>query len=438
MEADIVTLEETITPYIPDWPLCLAARPINYTWQDDCAGLQICERQGQKETTWVIQTRPSIEAWRIQDQKRLPVESLPSFRIQSLLELVEPTRDDAGQLLLALDPSVSSACAFLNFLGIPKSTLAILAEFPERHFELLKAAVLDGRRFHELLSANAALAFLYAVPLYPVGPPLRSRLRMRAKELLEHYGFVNVSARMLRKVSRTAITHERLVALRDATNKDRWLARVLSHTRSINGKMLDLLGTDRNVRELVNAQFWIELSKCDDETDLAPNPRSSLSEIRENARSFHIPLPAKSIGSEEALVSLDQRVRRKMKSKIFETIRFPPPPLSGMTGSRLRITPISNPIALDQHGHRMGNCVLDSLLKIIEGRVYFYSAGSPFWPSEATIQVIRGHGIWWLSAIEWAHHTRVSAECMSEALHWLADAQGLPKRAFSESLWNRH
>ncbi len=433
-----MTLDETITPYVPDWPMRLATRPIEYSWQDDCASLHICERKGRHETTWVIQTNPSIEAWQIQDQKRLPVDSLPSFRMQALLELVEPQHDEAGQFILRLNPSAAAAHAFLESLDIPKGVLATLAEFPERHFELLKAAVLGGRRFQKMLSTNAALAFLYAVPLDPIDLPLGSRLHLRANDLLKLYGFANVSIRRLSKVSRTAITRKRLQALHNAIIKDRWLARVLSHIRSISGRMLDLLGTDRKTRGLVNAQFWIELSERNDETDLVSNPKSTLTEIRENARSFHIPLRAKSIGSEEALARLDQRVRGNMKSKIFETLRFPPPPLNGVASSRLCITPISDPIALDQHGQRMGNCALDSLLKIIEGRVYFYLAISAHWPSEATIQVTRGHGIWWLSAIEWAHHTRVSEECKSEVLHWLADAQGLPKRAFSASLWNRH
>jgi hypothetical protein len=297
---------------------------------------------------------------------------------------------------------------------------------PSAQWNALQFANRGGERALELLSSNAALAYLLAVD-YGCREDLAELLQRRRRELAELVGFPGTerSVRLLRKLPASSVNGEVLAELRQASQNEAssaWLA----HVPRINSAVI-MIGADERLRDRFSPECIARLSRLGlriPQCDL----KARIRELAEQAQAAGTPLPFI-----RSLAEIDSAVRpappppprppiprprpAPPRMRIRAPLEFPAPPVAPPPG----IEAIATPAELILEGRTMLHCVGngDYAPGIARGELFAYRM---LQPERLTIMLRAARGGWQISEVKGPRNRQPRTASVELIRRWLREA----------------
>ncbi len=163
-------------------------------------------------------------------------------------------------------------------LSVPTEIVELVRPFPNSHWEIIKAVILIGEDFKNLLRSNPALVYLI-VNMDKPNPSfifysninlLQRMIREKRKEILRLCGFPDEQSlvKISSKISPNAFSLKSLLAFRiilmsNDENKDRIL-QLLSFAKKINGNLIHLINFQTELHFILSDGVIFELIEDED------------------------------------------------------------------------------------------------------------------------------------------------------------------------------
>jgi len=340
------------------------------------------------------------------------VYSGPDFWEQLTFPFLYENRDD-----------IISIREFLR--SIPRDVLkTVIKTAKYRHYNLLRLCerVPGGT---DICNSNPALAYSLASIwiFHNTTKPLRtvrSLVRKRQKDIAGWLGFppTQFAVNVLKKVSRDAITVDRILKLRGllAAGECMW-GKTLAHVPRINTGVIRLV-TEQLPRQLVRPSLVLEVASTAEEEAFS-NTCSDIKEIvlfAQLLNNHKVPPPFREITQ---VKSVHAEFKEMVKQRRKFIAPFPTPPLPAKDGFQ----PITTPGELfDVSLHDFSNCGFDYCPYVYQGLLYFYYFFSPY--ERAMVCIEKDDDRWKLrDAKLWANDP-VSPETRKSIIDWLTTCQG--------------
>jgi len=305
-------------------------------------------------------------------------------------------------------------------LTIPCPVRRAVAQFPERHWDLLSWVARTGPAADQLLESNPALAFAVACGADLCDPESRTTYRdslfLQAyhsqHKVLAKLGFppTERARHILRKVQPRAVSVARLrqlrLSLEDADVADR-----LAHVSQINIGVLTMV-EDRTIAHVEPSV--LERVGCDDGDGGGGDAARTLAEAVRLWGLVRPTTPVPQFHRLERIHDVHSELREDAEKLAGAGAdEFPPPPVPG---TRV-IVAIRTKAVLIEEGRRQKNCAADYAKRIADGKMAIYRVLSP---ERCTLSLRVSRGKWVFDQLKAACNAAVSPATERAVAEWLA------------------
>jgi hypothetical protein len=304
-------------------------------------------------------------------------------------------------------------------LTIPSRLRQAVAQFPERHWDLLSWAARTGPAADELLESNPALAFAVACGADLCGP--ESRMRYRDSQFLQAYhgqrrvlarlGFppTERARRILRKLRPRAVSVASLQQLRLSLGDADVTAR-LAHVSHINNGVLAMLQS-RTITLIAPAV--LERVGREDGDAAAGDASRKLAEAVRLWGLVRPTTPLPRFERFERVHDIYAQLREDAAALARARERgFPPPPVPGSDV----IIPICTKAMLIEEGRLQKNCATDYETRIAKGDLAMYRVLSP---QRCTLSLRWSRGTWAIDQLKAACNGAAAPATRRVVMEWL-------------------
>lgn len=330
-------------------------------------------------------------------------------------------RPEFSFLAHANDAAIEQFCAL-----IPDRALLAVRPFPSHHWHLLLWMARAGEAGEDLAFGNPALAFMLASAAEfdrmrdPSGhlrswAYLLSRKQVRS---LDRLGFPSAEqiVRILRKIAHTALTIDRLKALRGQLRCSE-VAKRLSHLPRINATVLEIAAT--GVAAYAAPRLLHALA-TEARHDADVVEAQTLIDTIRMWRQLHRGRPAPVFHSLRRLQAEHETLVGELNA-VPESSRgptFPLPPLAGT----LEIVPIANAEELVAEGREQHNCVASLARRIRHASIAVYRVLAP---ERCTLSLVRKNRTWRIDQLKAACNRPPRRETREVVASWFRQQGGM-------------
>lgn len=299
---------------------------------------------------------------------------------------------------------------------IPPRVRRVIAQLPERQWEVLAWAARGGLLAEELLVSNPALAFAVAniADVSLITPSGRSAEtlqlilpRRKQREILERLSFAPTERvrRIVRKVMPGSVSVAALVLLRDQLQKPA-VGERLAHVPAIGPHVLTMIGNDTIAH--VTLASLEALARADE----ASADRLAATLVANAARVWAAEMAGKPAMPHP--VPHGQPVRCPEPAHLaVQRTDFPPVPFPGNDA----IVPILYRSGLLNEGHEQNNCVFDCAPDVARGKIAIYRVLAP---ERCTLSVKLRRGRWVVDQLKGWSNQEPGPEVVLAVREWLA------------------
>jgi hypothetical protein len=310
------------------------------------------------------------------------------------------------------------------FDSIPKRISLLAGKYNDSHWDLVKAIILLGKDFEELIKTNPAMAYLIiklneintTFQLYSETELLKKLIRTKQKEILRLAFFPATESmrKILGKMNPEFISRESFILFNrfivTAKKRSDRIIKLLTHVESINENLMRLLSyypelslelSNKLISDLINdKEFDALLSK--------------LERIRKRSAGVKIPFPKISSVAEIDSVNKINLERVREKKKLLES--FPPPPIEGNE----IVTPLITVKEQISWSRKQQNCIKDFTSSVKRKRSYFYKI--EFEKEEATLEIKIVNGSPVLGDLLGTGNKKVSPKLRAKVKRWFKES----------------
>ncbi|NOX19465.1 MAG: hypothetical protein GXO87_14455 [Chlorobi bacterium] len=311
------------------------------------------------------------------------------------------------------------------FDSIPKRIIRLAGRYNDSHWDLVKAIILLGKDFEELIKTNPAMAYLIVklneinttFQLYNETELLKKLIRTKQKEILRLAFFPATESmrKILGKINPEFISRESFILFNrfivTAQKRSDRIIKLLTHIDSINENLMRLLSYFPELSLEISNKLISELINEKDFDALI----IKLERIRKRSASVNIPFPKISLVAEINTVDKTNLERVREKKKALES--FPAPPIDGNE----IITPLLTVKEQISWSRKQRNCIKDFTGSVKRKRSYFYKIN--FEKEEATLEIKLRNGEPVFGDLLGTGNKKVSPELRTYVKRWFSNAQ---------------
>jgi hypothetical protein len=272
------------------------------------------------------------------------------------------------------------------FSTIPKELINLISPFQDSHWDFIKAVLLIGEDFLNLLKQNPVLAYLIvnleklnpSFTIYSSMDMLQRMITTKRKEIFYHAGFPEAESmiKIFRKIKVETLEIALLKNFRDVFTRSPELTErilhVLSFSKTINKQLLLIISDYPKLLPFLSDNVVYELSRLEEY-------KSKIADIIFiYKKSLKWKLPILEITSLDVIPGRKEKLEKKVK----KLRTFPEPPIPGNEF----IQPIFSEGELISWSKRQNNCARHYSQPIHDKKKFIYKAITP--TEEATIEVM--------------------------------------------------
>ncbi len=306
---------------------------------------------------------------------------------------------------------------------IPKRISRLAGKFNDSHWDIVKASILLGKDYENLLETNPAMAYLIiklneintTFQLYSETELLKKLIKTKQKEILRLAFFPATESmrKILGKMKPEFISRESFILFNrfivTAKKRSDKIIKLLSHIDSINENLTTFLSYYQELALELPNKFISDLINSADFEKLA----STLERIRKRSASVKFPFPKISSLSEIEKVNKENLQKVKEKKKSLES--FPPPPLDGNE----IIAPLMNVKEQISWSKKQRNCIRNFAYAVKRNQTYFYKVN--FEGEEATLEIKIKNGKLVLGDLLGEGNKKVSPMLSARVKNWFKE-----------------
>lgn len=278
------------------------------------------------------------------------------------------------------------------FDHIPKEIAEYAVIYRDSHWEMLKALTYFGDNFRTLLKNNPALGYLI-VNLENLNPSysfynhlayIEHLITDKQKEILARAGFPAYErlVKVFSKIEPQQLVIKHLKDLRDSLlnsspNAKERILKTLSHSKSINTKLLEIVSASKGIIEFLSNKGLDELINSDNYVYYI----KEIEKIIVRSKKWKIEIPQ--IDKLSQIKSISEKIKDKILV-LKKGSEFPPPPLP----DNEYIIALKSPSEMRYWAIRQRNCIRNIIEEVKHGRCYFYKV--VYNGEEATLKIKTG------------------------------------------------
>lgn len=259
----------------------------------------------------------------------------------------------------------------------------------------------------------------------PIKPTVEDLISMFARDWKTVLAAVNLPPtraflRILHKIPAGVLTTERIKQLAECWREKR-LHKLLSHLDQIDDDTFDLLSLPHDFLDVHLLNLKVAGPYEAEVASIAQVCRN-IANYRQTLKKFPIwPYRGKK-PSIRRLLSAQCRLQFQLTmGRNCHQYRLPPPPVSGISSSRMRVEPLSSLKAMFAESSRMDNCVESYGRQVISGTHYAYKMHHP---ERATILLIRRGEDWYPAQVRTFRNGYATPETLDIINTWLGVSNG--------------
>ncbi len=347
---------------------------------------------------FIIVGYPYWRAFIISPNDNFRIEVYPTIDVKSRKIEIPKTKgdnqnkniNDSNDIYDVPDMSDKDSLIQSEFFDhIPKDIERYVTIFKDSHWEVLKALTYFGDNFRMLLKTNPSLGYLI-VNIENLNPSysfynhlsyIQHLITNKQKEILARAGFPG-SERLVKiflKIEPNLLEVNHIKEFRDSllnsnsVTKEKIL-KILSHLKSINTKLLEIVSTDIGIIDILSNKCILELMNSHNyESEL-----KRLKKISIQSKKWHISIP------QIEMLSQIKSITDNLKEKIIvlkKGSEFSPPPLL----DNEYITALKTPAEMRSWAIKQRNCIRSFIKDVKLGKCYFYKV--IYNDEEATLEI---------------------------------------------------
>jgi hypothetical protein len=292
--------------------------------------------------------------------------------------------------------------------------------FGNSHWELIKSLIDHKKLFTPLFNTNPALVYLIVYiekfnpgyAFYNHFSYLGNLILAKQKEILDKAGFHGSEqlVKIFSKINSKDLEVKHLLGLRNTLSSKRIIRervmKLLSHSKTINRGLLDVLSTNPPIIEILSNKAAVDLISSPTYEKNLENLYKIFIHSRKNKINIH---------EIEDITQIEftlKRLQVKIKLKKEDLNRFPPPPLPGTKN----IIALRNVTEQRSWSKKQNNCIRNYVLKVKARKSYFYKVILNY--EEATLEIKLGRNQIRMGDLLGTGNKKVSGELRTIVNKW--------------------